>query len=140
MILFNTFHLCLAKAGFSSQRKCLFFLFCSSEEVHCLLKALVLFHFDKQAQKLQLAFGEALQTMEAAVPEVWPEGVQTSHAPVSRALSHRATARLPLKGSRSQSDACTPTPQVTGPNSTANSITASFQQQKPSAGPTGDKL
>uniref|UniRef100_A0A3P9L654 Elongator complex protein 1 n=1 Tax=Oryzias latipes TaxID=8090 RepID=A0A3P9L654_ORYLA len=80
------------------------------EEVHCLLKALVLFHFDKQAQKLQLAFGEALQTMEAAVPEVWPEGVQTSHAP------------------------------VTGPNSTANSITASFQQQKPSAAPTDPEV
>lgn len=26
VILFNTFHLCLAKAGFSSQRKCLFFI------------------------------------------------------------------------------------------------------------------
>ncbi|XP_024116076.1 elongator complex protein 1 isoform X1 [Oryzias melastigma] len=73
------------------------------EEVHSLLKALVLFHFDKQAQKLQLAFSEALQMMEGAVPEVWPEGGPTSQTP------------------------------ITGPNSTANSITASLQQQKPSA-------
>ncbi|XP_035525648.1 elongator complex protein 1 [Morone saxatilis] len=70
------------------------------EEVHNLLKALVLFQFDKQAEKLQLAYEEALQTMEAAVPEVWPEGLQNSQAP------------------------------LTGPNSTANSIMASFQQQQ----------
>uniref|UniRef100_A0A8C4E9P9 Elongator complex protein 1 n=1 Tax=Dicentrarchus labrax TaxID=13489 RepID=A0A8C4E9P9_DICLA len=53
------------------------------EEVHNLLKALVLFQFDKQAEKLQLAYEEALQTMEAAVPEVWPEGLQNSQAPVN---------------------------------------------------------
>ncbi|XP_070693015.1 elongator complex protein 1 [Pempheris klunzingeri] len=70
------------------------------EEVHNLLKALVLFQFDKQAEKLQLAYGEALQMMEAAVPEVWPEGLQNNPAP------------------------------LTGPNSTANSIMASFQQQQ----------
>uniref|UniRef100_A0A3Q2ZMF9 Elongator complex protein 1 n=1 Tax=Kryptolebias marmoratus TaxID=37003 RepID=A0A3Q2ZMF9_KRYMA len=64
-------------------------------EIHSLLKALVLFQFDKQAEKLQLAYEETLQAVEAAVPEVWPEG-----------------------------------PQVTGPNSTANSIMASFQQQQ----------
>uniref|UniRef100_A0A8C4E9W9 Elongator complex protein 1 n=1 Tax=Dicentrarchus labrax TaxID=13489 RepID=A0A8C4E9W9_DICLA len=51
--------------------------------VHNLLKALVLFQFDKQAEKLQLAYEEALQTMEAAVPEVWPEGLQNSQAPVN---------------------------------------------------------
>ncbi|KAM9377431.1 elongator complex protein 1 [Pholidichthys leucotaenia] len=74
------------------------------EEVHSLLKALVLFQFDKQAEKLQMTYEEALQTMEAAVPEVWPEGAQSSQAP------------------------------LTGPNSTANSIMASFQQQqKPAA-------
>ncbi|KAM4555629.1 elongator complex protein 1 [Odontesthes bonariensis] len=74
------------------------------EEVHSLLKALVLFQFDKQAEKLQLTYEEALQMIEAAVPEVWPEGLQNSQAP------------------------------LTGPNSTANSIMASFQQQqKPAA-------
>ncbi|XP_036933571.1 elongator complex protein 1 [Acanthopagrus latus] len=70
------------------------------EEVHSLLKALVLFQFDKQAEKIQLTYEEALQMMEAAVPEVWPEGLQNSQA------------------------------QLTGPNSTANSIMASFQQQQ----------
>ncbi|XP_068429727.1 elongator complex protein 1 [Clinocottus analis] len=70
------------------------------EEVHGLLKALVLFQFDRQAEKLQPAFEEALQMMEAAVPEVWLEGPQNNQA------------------------------QLTGPNSTANSITASFQQQQ----------
>ncbi|KAM9356500.1 elongator complex protein 1 [Symphorus nematophorus] len=74
------------------------------EEVHGLLKALVLFQFDKQAEKLQQTYEEALHMMEAAVPEVWPEGLQNSQAP------------------------------LTGPNSTANSIMASFQrQQKPAA-------
>lgn len=75
------------------------------EEIHNLLKALVLFQFDKQAGKLQLAYEAALQTMEEAVPEVWPEGLLKSNTP------------------------------VTGPNSTANSIMASFQQQqqKPAA-------
>ncbi|KAM3867334.1 elongator complex protein 1 [Diretmus argenteus] len=72
------------------------------EELHSLLKALVLFQFDGQAEKLQLAYEEALQTMEAALPEVW------------------------LEASLNQ------TP-VTGPNSTANSIMASFQQQRPTA-------
>lgn len=54
-----------------------------AEEVHGLLKALVLFQFDKQAEKLQLAYGEALQMMEVALPEVWPEGQQNGQAPVS---------------------------------------------------------
>uniref|UniRef100_A0A3Q3VQI1 Elongator complex protein 1 n=1 Tax=Mola mola TaxID=94237 RepID=A0A3Q3VQI1_MOLML len=70
------------------------------EEVHGLLKALVLFQFDKQAQKLQLVYEEGLQMMEAAVPEVWPEPLQNSQAP------------------------------LTGPDATANSIMASFQQQQ----------
>uniref|UniRef100_A0A8C9YF06 Elongator complex protein 1 n=1 Tax=Sander lucioperca TaxID=283035 RepID=A0A8C9YF06_SANLU len=77
------------------------------EEVHSALKALVLFQFDKQAEKLQLAYDDALQTMEAAVPEVWPEGLQNSQAP------------------------------LTGPNSTANSIMASFQQQQRPAASQG---
>lgn len=53
------------------------------EEVHSLLKALVLFQFDKQAEKLQLAFEEALQMMEAAVPDVWPQGLSNSQTPVN---------------------------------------------------------
>ncbi|XP_008325394.1 elongator complex protein 1 [Cynoglossus semilaevis] len=70
------------------------------EEVHSLLKALVLFQFDKQAEKLQLSYDQALQMMEAAVPEVWPDNL----------CNNQAT--------------------LTGPNSTANSIMASFQQQQ----------
>uniref|UniRef100_A0A7N8X2E4 Elongator complex protein 1 n=1 Tax=Mastacembelus armatus TaxID=205130 RepID=A0A7N8X2E4_9TELE len=77
------------------------------EEVHNLLKALVLFQFDKQAEKLQVVYEEALQMMESAVPEVWPEGLPNNQAP------------------------------LTGPNSTANSIMASFQQQKPAASQQG---
>ncbi|XP_075904166.1 elongator complex protein 1 isoform X2 [Nelusetta ayraudi] len=79
------------------------------EEVHGLLKALALFQLERQAEKLQQAYEEALQTMEAAVPEVWPEGQQNSQTP------------------------------LTGPNTTANSIMASFQQQQqsPAASPQG---
>ncbi|CAB1325495.1 unnamed protein product [Coregonus sp. 'balchen'] len=73
------------------------------EEVHSLLKALVLFQFDGQAGRLQQAYGEALQMIEVALPEVWQEGLQQTQAP------------------------------ITGPNSTANSIMASFQQPRPSA-------
>ncbi|XP_034546427.1 elongator complex protein 1-like [Notolabrus celidotus] len=75
------------------------------EEMHGLLKALVLFQFHKQAEKLQLAFTEALQMIEAAIPEVWPESLQSNQTP------------------------------LTGPNSTANSIMASFQQQQRPAAP-----
>uniref|UniRef100_A0A7N8XL91 IkappaB kinase complex-associated protein n=1 Tax=Mastacembelus armatus TaxID=205130 RepID=A0A7N8XL91_9TELE len=53
------------------------------EEVHNLLKALVLFQFDKQAEKLQVVYEEALQMMESAVPEVWPEGLPNNQAPVT---------------------------------------------------------
>uniref|UniRef100_A0A8C6KNG3 Elongator complex protein 1 n=1 Tax=Nothobranchius furzeri TaxID=105023 RepID=A0A8C6KNG3_NOTFU len=70
------------------------------KEIHGLLRALVLFQFDKQAEKLQRVYDEALQMMEGSVLEVWPEGLQNTSAP------------------------------VTGPNSTANSIMASFQQQQ----------
>uniref|UniRef100_A0A8C7HHX8 Elongator complex protein 1 n=1 Tax=Oncorhynchus kisutch TaxID=8019 RepID=A0A8C7HHX8_ONCKI len=75
-------------------------------EVHSLLKALVLFQFDGQAGRLQHAYGEALQMIEVALPEVWQEGLQQTQAP------------------------------ITGPNSTANSIMASFQQPRPSTPPT----
>uniref|UniRef100_A0A8C7U9S9 Elongator complex protein 1 n=1 Tax=Oncorhynchus mykiss TaxID=8022 RepID=A0A8C7U9S9_ONCMY len=61
-------------------------------EVHSLLKGLMLFQFDGQAGRLQQAYGEALQMIEVALPEVWQEGLQQSQAP------------------------------ITGPNSTANSI------------------
>lgn len=54
-----------------------------AEEVHGLLKALVLFQFDKQAEKLQLAYEEALHMVEVAVPEVWPENLQNTQAPVN---------------------------------------------------------
>lgn len=51
--------------------------------MHSLLKALVLFQYHRQAERLQLTFHEALQMMEAAVPEVWPEGLQGGHMPVN---------------------------------------------------------
>ncbi|XP_051907945.1 elongator complex protein 1 [Hippocampus zosterae] len=72
------------------------------EEIQALLKALVLFRFDKQADELRLVFQEALHAMEEAIPEVWPQDTHSSHAP------------------------------LTGPDSTANSIMASFQQQQAS--------
>lgn len=55
---------------------------CPAEEVNDLLKALVLFQYHRQAEALQLAFQEALQMMEAAVSEVWPEGLQNGQTPV----------------------------------------------------------
>ena len=51
------------------------------EEIHSLLKALVLFQCDGQAGRLQQAYGDTLQLMETALPEVWQEG-QQSHTPV----------------------------------------------------------
>lgn len=56
-----------------------------AEEVNNLLKALVLFQYHRQAEALQLTFQQALQTMEAAVPEVWPEGLRNAPAPVKPA-------------------------------------------------------
>ncbi|XP_030620667.1 elongator complex protein 1 isoform X2 [Chanos chanos] len=70
------------------------------EEVHSLLKALVLFQYDKQACSLQQDYSEILQLIETAIPEIWHEGLQQTQTP------------------------------VTGPNSTANSIMASFHQQR----------
>uniref|UniRef100_A0A3P9AM11 Elongator complex protein 1 n=1 Tax=Esox lucius TaxID=8010 RepID=A0A3P9AM11_ESOLU len=59
------------------------------EEVHSLLKALVLFQFDGQAGRLQQAYGEALLLIEAGIPEVWQEGLQPTQAPVGdHAHSH----------------------------------------------------
>uniref|UniRef100_A0A4W5NSL0 IkappaB kinase complex-associated protein n=1 Tax=Hucho hucho TaxID=62062 RepID=A0A4W5NSL0_9TELE len=63
------------------------------EEVHSLLKALVLFQFDGQAGRLQHAYGEALQMIEVALPEVWQEGLQQTQAPVrdTHSLTHTHT-------------------------------------------------
>ncbi|XP_051018144.1 elongator complex protein 1 [Acomys russatus] len=71
------------------------------DEVHAILKVLFLFEFEEQGKELQKAFESTLQLMEGAVPEIWsPAGQQSS---VTSAL---------------------------GPSSTANSITASYHQQK----------
>uniref|UniRef100_A0A673HDE3 Elongator complex protein 1 n=1 Tax=Sinocyclocheilus rhinocerous TaxID=307959 RepID=A0A673HDE3_9TELE len=69
--------------------------------VHSLLKALVLFQFDGAASSLQRDYGELLQLMETALPEIWTDNLQQGQTP------------------------------LTGPNSTSNSIMASFQQQRP---------
>ncbi|TWW55443.1 Elongator complex protein 1 [Takifugu flavidus] len=101
------------------------------EEVSDLLRALVLFQYHRQAEALQLAFQEALQMMEAAVPEVWPEGPQSGQTPVN---VHTLLFTQPLGDDavhqhRFDSDLMAVF-QLTGPNSTANSIMASFQQQQ----------
>lgn len=75
------------------------------EEVHSLLKVLVLFQFDAQASGLQRDYSDLLQLMETSIPDIWSENVQQGQTP------------------------------VTGPNSTANSIMASFQQQRPTPSP-----
>uniref|UniRef100_A0AAR2IRB3 Elongator complex protein 1 n=1 Tax=Pygocentrus nattereri TaxID=42514 RepID=A0AAR2IRB3_PYGNA len=72
------------------------------EEIHSLLKALVLFQFDMLASNLQAHYSELLQLMEKGIPEIWNEGLQQGQT------------------------------LITGPNSTANSIMASFQQPRPS--------
>ncbi|KAK3526535.1 hypothetical protein QTP70_030761 [Hemibagrus guttatus] len=78
------------------------------EEIHSLLKALILFQFDKLASSLQSDYSELLQLIDASIPEIWHEGIQQSHTP------------------------------ITGPNSTANSIMASFQQPRPVTAPQQD--
>ncbi|KAF6124108.1 elongator complex protein 1 [Phyllostomus discolor] len=74
------------------------------DEIRCILKVLFLFEFDEQGRELQKAFEDTLQLMERSLPEIWT-------------LRH-------------QQDSATP---VLGPTSTANSIMASYQQQKTSA-------
>ncbi|NXA41013.1 ELP1 protein, partial [Eudromia elegans] len=70
-------------------------------EVHVLLKQLVLFGYDEQAGELQRVLEEVLDLMEASLPEIWsPELQQSSPSP------------------------------VLGPNSTANSIMAAYQQKR----------
>uniref|UniRef100_A0A673HGJ0 Elongator complex protein 1 n=1 Tax=Sinocyclocheilus rhinocerous TaxID=307959 RepID=A0A673HGJ0_9TELE len=77
-------------------------------EVHSLLKALVLFQFDGAASSLQRDYGELLQLMETALPEIWTDNLQQGQTP------------------------------LTGPNSTSNSIMASFQQQRPAVPQHGE--
>uniref|UniRef100_A0ABI0NX96 Elongator complex protein 1 n=1 Tax=Bos taurus TaxID=9913 RepID=A0ABI0NX96_BOVIN len=73
------------------------------DEICRILKMLFLFEFDEQGRELQKAFEDTLQLMERSLPEIWTLTPQQSSA----------------------------TP-VLGPNSTANSIMASYQQQKTS--------
>ncbi|MCI4381664.1 hypothetical protein PGIGA_G00254560 [Pangasianodon gigas] len=78
------------------------------EEIHSLLKALVLFQFDKLASSLQSDYSDLLQLIDTGIPEIWHEGIQQSQTP------------------------------ITGPNSTANSIMASLQQPRPATVPQQD--
>ncbi|XP_053318021.1 elongator complex protein 1 [Spea bombifrons] len=70
-------------------------------EVHSLLKALILFMYDEQAREIQQTFDELLKLMETSMPEIWTPDLHLNAA----------------------------TPAI-GPNSTANSIMTSYQQQK----------
>ncbi|OXB66109.1 hypothetical protein ASZ78_012452 [Callipepla squamata] len=70
-------------------------------DVHVLLKQLVLFGFDEQAEGLQQVLEEVLQLMETSIPEIWTPALQQS------SLN-----------------------PVLGPNSTANSIMAAYQQKR----------
>ncbi|NWZ66404.1 ELP1 protein, partial [Acrocephalus arundinaceus] len=70
-------------------------------EIHILLKQLVLFGYDEQAGALQQVLEEASQLMETSIPEIWTPNVQQSSVSL-----------------------------VLGPSSTANSITAAYQQKR----------
>ncbi|RLW00037.1 hypothetical protein DV515_00009225 [Chloebia gouldiae] len=70
-------------------------------EIHILLKQLVLFGYDEQAGALQQVLEEVLQLMVASVPEIWTPDLQQSSVSL-----------------------------VLGPNSTANSIMAAYQQKR----------
>ncbi|NWR39395.1 ELP1 protein, partial [Tachuris rubrigastra] len=70
-------------------------------DIHILLKQLVLFGYDEQAGALQQVLEEVLQLMETSIPEIWTPDLQQSS--VNLAL---------------------------GPNSTANSIMAAYQQKR----------
>lgn len=99
--------------------------------------ALALFQLDRTAEKLQQVYEEALQTMEAAVPEVWPDdGQQKSQAPV-RTSGNGSVGLLKSEQELSLDSLF----QLTGPNTTANSIMTSFQQlqQSPAAPPQGQQ-
>ncbi|NWX64964.1 ELP1 protein, partial [Promerops cafer] len=70
-------------------------------EIHILLKQLVLFGYDEKAGALQQVLEEVLQLMETSVPEIWTPDLQQSSVSL-----------------------------VLGPNSTANSIMAAYQQKR----------
>uniref|UniRef100_A0A8C0EGY0 Elongator complex protein 1 n=1 Tax=Bubo bubo TaxID=30461 RepID=A0A8C0EGY0_BUBBB len=71
------------------------------KDIHILLKQLVLFGYDEQAGALQQVLEEVLELMETSIPEIWtPDLQQSSVNP------------------------------VLGPNSTANSIMAAYQQKR----------
>uniref|UniRef100_A0A8B9S867 Elongator complex protein 1 n=1 Tax=Apteryx owenii TaxID=8824 RepID=A0A8B9S867_APTOW len=71
------------------------------KDIHILLKQLVLFGYDEQAGELQRVLEDILHLMETSLPEIWsPELRQSSLNP------------------------------VLGPNSTANSIMAAYQQKR----------
>ncbi|NXY33056.1 ELP1 protein, partial [Pomatorhinus ruficollis] len=70
-------------------------------EIHILLKQLVLFSYDEQAGALQQVLEEVLQLMETSIPEIWTPDLQQSSVSL-----------------------------VLGPNSTANSIMAAYQQKR----------
>ncbi|NXY46754.1 ELP1 protein, partial [Ceuthmochares aereus] len=70
-------------------------------DIHILLKQLVLFGYDEQAGALQQVLEEVLQLMETSIPEIWTPGLQQSSIN-----------------------------PVLGPNSTANSIMAAYQQKR----------
>ncbi|NWY42619.1 ELP1 protein, partial [Sylvia atricapilla] len=70
-------------------------------EIHILLKQLVLFSYDEQAGTLQQVLEEVLQLMETSIPEIWTPDLQQSSVSL-----------------------------VLGPNSTANSIMAAYQQKR----------
>uniref|UniRef100_A0AAR2KWZ7 Elongator complex protein 1 n=1 Tax=Pygocentrus nattereri TaxID=42514 RepID=A0AAR2KWZ7_PYGNA len=55
------------------------------EEIHSLLKALVLFQFDMLASNLQAHYSELLQLMEKGIPEIWNEGLQQGQTLVREA-------------------------------------------------------
>uniref|UniRef100_A0A8C9ELD2 Elongator complex protein 1 n=1 Tax=Pavo cristatus TaxID=9049 RepID=A0A8C9ELD2_PAVCR len=73
----------------------------SVKDVHVLLKQLVLFGFDEQAEGLQQVLEEVLQLMETSIPEIWTPALQQS------SLN-----------------------PVLGPDSTANSIMTAYQQKR----------
>ncbi|NWV43544.1 ELP1 protein, partial [Grantiella picta] len=70
-------------------------------EIHVLLKQLVLFGYDEQAGALQQVLEEVLRLMETSVPEIWTPDLQRNSVSL-----------------------------VLGPNSTANSIMAAYQQKR----------
>ncbi|XP_032070311.1 elongator complex protein 1 [Thamnophis elegans] len=70
-------------------------------EIHSLLRHLVLYSYDEQAQELQQAFEDTLHLVESSLLEIWSPDLQ--HTPANSIL---------------------------GPNSTANSISAAYTQQK----------